>query len=151
MPINIISNTQKCEKKKMLAKDVTKDIVFGTRCICLNGGIHSNHVAIVEHATTGNILASGINYLLCPPINKDKFTVHAEIAALNSYDSRVKEGKLERPRRGIIVTSLRFNKNKEMVDAKPCLNCLRTMRARNDVKAIFFSDKDGQIVKLKNN
>ena len=65
---------------------------------------------------------------------------HAEIKALQQlWPSK---------RRGVKVYSLRFRKGGTWGMAKPCPACEAYMKT-NGVKTVFYTDRDGQLVKMK--
>ena len=92
-----------------------------------------------------NNLAIGINYK-CNH-HKNSRSIHAEVAAVQSYSPDAKE-----MRRGVCLASLRFTKDGILRNAKPCRYCVRYMKkvskARGYVISFVIYSTDEGLVKI---
>ena len=114
------------------------------RCIELahQSTFRTRHGAVVVY--NGKIIGSGFNINLSHPmvwIYNEFKTLHAEMVAI----MRVKNKRLLKYS-AIYVT--RINPNGEPVLSKPCCTCMELIRNTWKIKDIFYTDQDGDWVKL---
>ena len=114
------------------------------RCIELahQSTFRTRHGAVVVY--NGKIIGSGFNINLSHPmvwVYNEVKTLHAEMVAI----MRVKNKRLLK-HSAIYVT--RINPNGEPVLSKPCCTCMELIRNTWKIKDIFYTDQDGDWVKL---
>tara|TARA_B110000858_G_scaffold189341_1_gene235974 strand:- start:2174 stop:2461 length:288 start_codon:yes stop_codon:yes gene_type:complete len=90
---------------------------------------------------TGKLLASATNIGKPTSGVKNGFTVHAEVAVMSKLKSLIRDRKIDAKSlsKGVTVYSLRFNTKGELMGAKPCLNCQRTLCSFALVSRVLYS------------
>jgi len=102
--------------------------------------------SIIEHKLSAAIIKHnkiiGKPYCNIPkssPYKNIEGTIHAEINAINNYDKNIKK----KSRINIIV--IRINKYNERCNARPCYNCLLTMK-NIGIKKVYYSVNKTDII-----
>lgn len=102
----------------------------------------TKHGAVVVH--NGKIIGSGFNVNLFHPMVKvynEHKTLHAEMVAI----MRVKNKRLLRDS---AIYVARINPKGDAMLSKPCSTCMKLIRNTWKIKDIFYTDDDGDWVKL---
>lgn len=114
------------------------------RCIELanQSTFRTRHGAVVVH--DGKIIGSGFNINLTHPMIKvynEHKTLHAEMVAI----MRVKHKKLLKDS---AIYVARISPTGKKMLSKPCSTCMKLIRNTWKIKDIFYTDDDGDWVKL---
>lgn len=104
----------------------------------VKNALNQKHLALIISNKTGHLLVSATNSRL---ESSNKFSTHAEAAALEKLESKRKDRKIDPKslRKGVTVFSLRFNRQGELRGAKPCGHCERLLNQNPLVKCVFYS------------
>lgn len=93
-----------------------------------------------------NILTFGFNRM--GDINGNDAGIHAEHDAINKLKPLERNKKLQ----PINLLVIRFSKNNQLQNSKPCFNCIQTIKTLPQkrgykIKNIYYSNNDGDIIK----
>ena len=108
-------------------------------------------MALVVSIKTGNILASTTNS--CLPVRKYKFnSIHAEQALIEIVKHKIIQKQIDSNelRKGLEIISLRFDKNGQLKNGKPCLVCGDCIKRNHFLyRKITYSTDESELCTVK--
>lgn len=102
------------------------------------------HAAFLVDMSTNKIIAHDMNVYL--KTSTFPFTIHAEVQTLTKYYRMRTQSKCKK-----MLIVVKLSKTGHLGGSRCCLGCMRFIRNNMDninIKKVFYSDTDGQLVQL---